>query len=314
MLNKIKFYIVLFTTVGCTYNPDAGKYVKFTPLSSSNSNTIVIDKINFYGTNLNNIHKEILIRQVKSDLANASDISILDYNKTFEQKSLKEPDLIVNINIHLNEIDEELSFYTPVNYRKSESSTHMSGKGNNVRMTRQSSTTTWEDVIKLPLNYGRFELTAELKIYNRRDLSLSESKNVNYIKFYKLNSTDKIYPYYNNTFILDNLHEVSGLIVGGLIYSSLLIERKIEQTYGSTFIENINKGIIQKELSNLKKKLAFTLDFKEKSIYLYYLGLIHEIIGQPLIAYDYYENSIKHDGSNNLPHLAIGNIDRNRKL
>ena len=48
MLNKIKFYIVLFTTVGCTYNPDAGKYVKFTPLSSSNSNTIVIDKINFF--------------------------------------------------------------------------------------------------------------------------------------------------------------------------------------------------------------------------------------------------------------------------
>ena len=71
---------------------------------------------------------------------------------------------------------------------------------------------------------------------------------------------------------------------------------------------------IQKELSNLKKKLAFTLDFKEKSVYLYYLGLIHEIIGQPLIAYDYYEKSIKHDGSNNLPHLAIGNIDRNRKL
>ena len=220
----------------------------------------------------------------------------------------------MNINIHLNEIDEELSFYTPVNYRKSESSTHMSGRGKNARMARQSSTTTWEDVIKLPLNYGRFELTADIKIYDRNDLSLSESKNVNYIKFYKLNSSDKIYPYYNNTFILDNLHEISGLIVNGIIYSSVMIERKIEQTYGSTFVENINKGIIQKELYNLKKILAFTLDFKEKSVYLYYLGLIHEIIGQPLIAYDYYEKSIKHDGSNNLPHLAIGNIDRNRKL
>ena len=64
----------------------------------------------------------------------------------------------------------------------------------------------------------------------------------------------------------------------------------------------------------LENKVAFALDFKEKSVYLYYLGLIHEIIGQPLIAYDYYEKSIKHDGSNNLPHLAIGNIDRNRKL
>ena len=52
MLNKITFYIILFTIVGCTYNPDAGKYVKFTPLSSSNSNTIVIDQIKFYGTNI----------------------------------------------------------------------------------------------------------------------------------------------------------------------------------------------------------------------------------------------------------------------
>ena len=93
-----------------------------------------------------------------------------------------------------------------------------------------------------------------------------------------------------------------------------MIERKIDKSYGEIFLKNVQAGLIQKELLNLENKVAFTLDFKEKSIYLYYLGLIHEIIGQPLIAYDYYENSIKHDGSNNLPHLAIGNFDRNRKL
>ena len=91
-------------------------------------------------------------------------------------------------------------------------------------------------------------------------------------------------------------------------------KRKIEDKYGKIFLSNIQEGLIQKELFILKYKLAFSLDFKEKSVYLYYLGLIHEIIGQPLIAYDYYEKSIQHDGSNNLSHLAIGDIDRNRKL
>jgi hypothetical protein len=314
MLNKIIFQILLLSSVGCTYNPDAGEFVKFSPLSSTNSNTIVLDQFSFTGTSISTIYKDIIIRQVKSDLANASNIKILDYNKKFKQITNKEPDLIMNINIHLDELDEELSFNTLVKYENSNHTTSFRGKGKNASMNGSSSSSERDEIIKLPLNYGRFELTSLITKYNRHDLSYSENKNVYYIKLYKLNSIDKTYPYYNHSFILDNLHEVSGLIVNGILYSSDTMERKIEKSYGSIFISNIGKGLIQKELNNLKKKNSFTPDYKEKSVYLYYLGLIHEIIGQPLIAYDYYEKSIEHDGSNNLPHLAMGIIDRNRGL
>ena len=58
MLNKIIFQILLLSSVGCTYNPDAGEFVKFSPLSSTNSNTIVLDQFSFTGTSISTIYKE----------------------------------------------------------------------------------------------------------------------------------------------------------------------------------------------------------------------------------------------------------------
>ena len=313
MFNKL----IIFTTLllfGCNYNPDVGKFIKFPTINISNSMTVLIDKIEYEGTKLDQVHKELISRQVKSDLANASNAIIYDYSNKFLQKSLKDPDLIVNIKIFPYETDDELSHYTPVNLITTSHSKRYSGKGRNTSSSSTYSNEQSQKLMKLPHNYGTFELKSVVNIYNRKDLSLVQSKSANIIKYYVSHDKRGYYPFYNNSFILDNLHEISGLIVNSILFSSKMKKRKIEDKYGKIFLSNIKEGLIQKELFILKYKLAFSLDFKEKSVYLYYLGLIHEIIGQPLIAYDYYEKSIQHDGSNNLSHLAIGDIDRNRKL
>jgi len=314
MLNKY-LTIFIFLLTGCSnYNPDSGKFIKFRSLNLTQSNTVLIDKVQFKGTDLNNTYKNLIVRQIKSDLANASSSFIYDYNEAFKQNTLKDPDFIINFKITLNESDEKISFYTPVSKYESTTTTSRRGKGSNSTSSSSQSTSKSESVIKLPLNYGICEVKILVSIFDRNDLSLSYSKKSNLIKSYISNNYKENYPFFNNSFIIDNIHEISGLVVNSILFSSKNVNRKIEKTYGELFLYNIQEGLIQKELKNLEKKIAYTNDFQEKSVFYYYLGIIHEIIGQPLIAYDYYEKSIEHDYSNNLSHLAVGDIDRDRRL
>ena len=225
MLNKILYFVLIVIISGCVYNPDAGKFIEFTPLQVSKSNSILLDKFEFEGTELDQFYKKLIIRQIKSDLANASNIIIYDYNKKLPQNTLKDPDLIVNIKFFLNETDEELSYYTPISLYKSSTSTNYSGSGRNARQSRRSSSSSSHELTQLPLNYGFFEFKSEIRIYNRKDLSLSQSKSVGILKSYASNNRKENYPLYKKSFILNNLHEISGLIVNSILFSSGKIER-----------------------------------------------------------------------------------------